>query len=119
MGMRQDILNQEIKNQIANIIQYKMKDPTLGFITVTRVEITADYSHAKVYLSILVEEEEDKKRQLQTVRNAAGFVKRELGKAVRMRVVPNLKFVLDRGLEHQHKIDKIIEKIKEEGKNND
>ncbi len=100
-----------LKEEIADIIMHKLKDPRLGFITVTGVDVSNDLKHAKVYVSIL----EDVKRSetLKILISSAKFIRSELGRKVRIKYLPDIIFKLDESLEYGAKISKILNEIKE------
>ena len=87
-------ISEEVKREISNIIQGELKDPRLPeFVSVTSVNVTRDLRYAKVYISILGNDEE-KKAALQGLKNAAGFIRREIGQRIKLRNTPELKFEL-------------------------
>ena len=99
-----------IKEEVADIIMHKLRDPRLGFITVTGVSVSNDLRHAKVYVSIL----EDVKRDetLKILVSSAGFIRSELGRKIRMKFLPELVFKLDRSIEHSARISRLLEEAK-------
>ncbi len=99
-----------IKEEIADIIMHKLRDPRLGFITVTEVQASDDLRHAKVYVSIL----EDAKREetLKILASSARFVRSELARRVKIKFIPELIFKLDESIEYGAKIEKILSEIK-------
>lgn len=106
-------INEEIKKGVSSIIQNKIKDPRLaGLISVTRVDVTRDLSHAKVFVSVFGSNEE-KKMSFQILKSSAGFIRSELGKSLRMRYVPQILIQEDEGLQHGMNIDDILRKIKD------
>lgn len=103
-----DLLRQEI----SDIIMRRMKDPRIGFITVTGVNVSDDLKNARVYISVLKEEERD---ITLTVLNAAKkLVRSELAKRVRLRSIPSLEFRIDEAIEYGSRIEKLLKEIKEE-----
>lgn len=101
-----------IKEEVSDIIRTKLKDPRVGFITITSVKTSKDVHYATVFVSILGEEEEQQKT-MATLKNAAGFIRTELGSRIRFRHVPELRFVQDKALEHHAQIDALIKQINE------
>jgi len=99
-----------IREEVADIIMNKLKDPRVGFITVTGVNITEDLKLAKVYISILKAEEKD--ATLEILNSAKGFIRAELSKRVRMKFIPALTFRMDESLEYGNKIEKLLKEIK-------
>ena len=105
-------VNSEIQKAISYIIANEIKNPLIkGLITVTKVDTTADLDQCKVYLSIF--EEDTKDEVFNQIKHSAGFIRRELAKAVDLRKVPFLTFYLDDSFEYGSKIDQTINKINE------
>jgi len=89
----------------------RIKDPRVGFVTITKVEVTRDLSFATVYFSVMGSEEE-KEETLQALEHASGYIQGQLGKGLRIRKVPRLRFKVDRNLEHSLRISELLEKIR-------
>jgi ribosome-binding factor A len=100
-----------LREEIAEIIMNRVKNPRIGFITVTGVDITEDLKLAKVYVSIFKEEE--KETTLEILNSAKGFIRAELSKRVRMKFIPALTFRVDESIEYGNKIEKLLKEIKE------
>lgn len=108
-------VNSEIQKAISNIIANELKNPIIkGLITVTKVDTTADLDQSKVYLSIF--EEETREDVFNAIKHSAGFIRRELARAVDLRKVPFLNFYLDTSYDYGQKIEETINKINEERK---
>ena len=90
----------------------KVKDPRLGFVTVTGAKITEDLKIATIYISILKEEE--KETTLEMLNSAKGFIRAELAKRLRMKFIPSLTFRIDESLEYGVRIEKLLREIKKE-----
>jgi ribosome-binding factor A len=104
-----------LRKEIADIIIYRLKDPRIGFITVTGVDVTDDIKLARVYVSILREGE--KKATLEVLNSAKSFVRSELSKRLRMKFIPSIEFRLDSSIEYGNKIEELLKEIEEdEGK---
>ncbi len=110
-------INQALKEEISNIIQNELKDPRLGFVTITQVEITQDLHCAKVSFSVLGEEA-DKKKVEEGLSSAAGFIRKLIGERVRMRFTPELSFRRDDSAEYSVRIYEQLERIKNDSKKN-
>ena len=93
------------------MIARELKDPRIGFATVTRVEVSADLQHARVLVSILGSAEEQQ-GSLAGLTSAVGFIRHELGHRLRLRRTPELAFVLDHGAEEGQKLEMLLEKLK-------
>jgi ribosome-binding factor A len=103
----------EIRDAIAAIVAGGLKDPRLGLVTVTRVELSPDLEHAKVFVGVLGEGAR-RDEVLRVLTQAAGFVRRELGRRVRMRQVPQLSFRYDKGLDAADRVARLLEEVKDE-----
>lgn len=109
-GSRRERIQEEIKKIVSHILQQEVKDPNVGFVTVTSVELSGDFRHAKVFVSIL----DDKQKQRETLaglEKATGFIRSELGKQIRLRHVPELVFVFDESIEHGDHINKLLKEL--------
>jgi ribosome-binding factor A len=96
------------------LLRGDVRDPRVGFVTVTAVLATNDLSHARVMVSI-PGEEADKARALEGLQSAAGFLRSRAAQALTTRSVPQLHFELDRGLEHAARIGELLNDIRREG----
>lgn len=115
-GHRQGRLGEEIKKIISELLLRELKDPRLSaMISVTAVEVTSDGSYATVYLSVLglAPDEENAEQQqqetLDAMNNARGFIRKEIGRQVKLRHVPDLIFKIDKSMEYGRHISKIID----------
>lgn len=116
MSRRTEQIAEAIKASLAKIIPRELRDPRLGFVTITRVEVPPDMKLAKVFFSVIGSEEE-KKNSHKVLKNAAGFLRRELASDLNMRYTPNLLFQFDAAMEHGEKIQRILRELEEEEKN--
>ncbi|WP_317201108.1 30S ribosome-binding factor RbfA [Janthinobacterium sp.] len=100
----------QIQRDLAEILTYELKDPRVGMITVTEVQITLDYAHAKVFFTMLKDSKEAIKNTVEGLTAAAGFIRGQLGKRLHIHTLPALHFVYDssssRGMEMSLLIDK-------------
>ncbi len=108
MGRRPQRLGEAIREEVARMATFELKDPRLGLVTVTRVELSADLVHARVYVGVLGSEEE-RRRSLEALHGAAGFVRRELGHRLRIRQVPEIEFRYDKGLDATDRVARLLE----------
>jgi len=99
-----------LREEIADIITYKLKDPRIGFITVTGVDVTDDIQMASVYVSVLKNEE--KKSTIEILNSAKSFIRSELSKRLRMKTVPSITFKLDSSIEYGNRIEKLLDDIR-------
>jgi len=111
MHSRGDRIRKTLIKELSDIIQHKVKDPRIkGIISVTDVELSQDYKHAKVYVSIFGAEE-DKADVMEAIEDSASFVRGELGKRITIRFTPTVKFLLDESQEKARKINDLLDKI--------
>lgn len=104
---RQRRIAEQIRKDLSDLIRLRVKDPRVGMVTVTWVEVAADYGHAKVYVSSLMGE--DSLRQtLEGLSLAAGFLRRELGRGLKLRVTPQLHFVADASIDRGVRMGTLI-----------
>ncbi len=101
------------KRELGFILDHKINDPKLGLVTVTRVDMSDDLRHAKVYVTTLGDAE-DKTRAIRRLVRARGFIRCELAQALRLRVAPELKFVRDDSAERYLEIKGLLDKIETE-----
>lgn len=106
-------VGEQIKKELSQIIQSDIKDPRVGFLTVTGVDVTNDLSQAKVYLSVLGTDEV-RNNALQALTKATGYIRSELGKRIRLRKVPELLFKIDTSIDYSSRIENLLHKINEE-----
>ena len=114
-GYRQGRLGEEIRKIISELLLKELKDPRLSaMISVTAVEVTSDGSYATIYLSVLglsrAAEDMEKQQQdvIEGMNHAKGLIRKEIGRQVKLRHVPDLIFKIDRSMEYGRHIDKII-----------
>ncbi|MBB3109437.1 ribosome-binding factor A [Paenibacillus phyllosphaerae] len=100
-------VGEQIKKEISTIIQTELKDPRIGFITVTGVDVTGDLSQARIFLSVLGSEEQ-KEETLKALARSTGFIRSELGKRIRFRHTPELLFKFDSSIEYGSKIETLL-----------
>ena len=94
---RADRVGDQIRVELADIIHRKIKDPRVGFMTVTRVEVSDDLKHAKVFFSILGDEAM-RKETLKGLKSAAHFIRGELGRRLKLRYTPEVVFLFDESI---------------------
>jgi ribosome-binding factor A len=115
---RPDKVGGVIKEEISQMLLREIKDPRIGFVTITRVKVSKDLRFVKVYFSVLGDQlaREDSLRGLNS---ATGFMRRELGRRLRLRYVPDIVFSFDRSLEHMGRLAELIQEIHEDEKPED
>lgn len=111
--VRMERVNQQIKREIGNIIQYgEIKDPRLTFVTITYVECSKDLQHARVGFSVLSNNRKEIQNVQEGLSSARGFVRKLIGQRVRLRYTPEIVFVHDDSLSYASRIDQTLEEIK-------
>lgn len=109
---RTDRVGQQIQKEIAVILQREIKDPRLGMVTVSAVEVSRDLSYAKVFITVFNTEDENAAKQSAKVLNeATGYIRSLLGKRIRARIMPELKFVVDNSLMEGMRISNLVDTI--------
>ncbi|MCV2215884.1 30S ribosome-binding factor RbfA [Thauera sp. Sel9] len=101
---------EQIRRELAELIRLEVKDPRVGFITLTDVEITPDYAHAKVFFTSMTGEA-DVPEILKGLRRAGGFLRRELGRRIRIHTIPELHFHYDRSVEEGSRLSRLIDEV--------
>jgi ribosome-binding factor A len=96
----------EIRDEVARMIASDLKDPRLGFVTVTRVDLTPDLRYARVYVGVLGEDE--KGPTVAALKGASGFIRREVGRRLRVRFSPEIDFRYDRGLDATDRVARAL-----------
>lgn len=102
---------EQMKKEIADIVRTEIKDPRIGFATITHVEVAGDLQHAKVYVSVLGDED-SKRNTLDALSRSTGFIRGEVSRRLRMRVTPELGFKLDESGEYSTHIESVLRQIK-------
>ncbi len=97
-----------MKQEIAWLLERGLKDPRIGFVTVTEVRVSKDMRHAKVFVSVYGDAAAQEST-LEGLRSGKGFMRRELGRRIRLRVVPDLMFILDSSMERGAHIDRLLQ----------
>jgi ribosome-binding factor A len=101
----------EIQHEISMMLFRDLKDPRIGFVTITGVDMTPDLRHAKVFVSIMGSEAE-KKSSLEALQHAAGWIRHELGQRIRMKFLPEIVFRADVSQEYGEHIDHLLDETR-------
>lgn len=109
-GRRPERLAGAIREEVARMLASELKDPRLGFVTVTRVELAHDLSHARVHVGVLGDEAE-RRKSLDALRSAAGWVRRELGRRLRVRHSPEIDFRYDKGIDATDRVARLLRDV--------
>ena len=118
-GKRSEKVADAIRKEISEMILLKtIKDPRIGFLTITRVSVSDDCRMARVYFSVMGTSEE-RDRSLEGLNSAKGYVRKELGRRMRLRYTPDIIFQFDPSIEYAIHIDEVLHHLHEEGKKDD
>lgn len=108
MANRDERIASVIRKNIAEIIQFQVRDPHLGFVSIPEVKVSKDFSHAKVYVSFF--KDEDIEPSLDALNKAKGYIRSELAKKMDTRRIPDISFVLDEGYKREERISELLKK---------
>lgn len=108
-----------LQRELAQIIQKEMRDPRVGMITISEVRVTKDLAQAKVFVSILDDEEEKVKQVMKALNDASGFLRTQLAGRVTLRTTPKLFFTYDDSLIRGNRLQKLIDEAVAQDKPND
>jgi len=112
-GKRSEKVADLIRKEISEMLVKMIKDPRIGFVTITRVAVSEDYRSAKVYFSVAGTVEE-RQRSMEGLNSAKGYVRKELGRRIRLRYTPEIIFKFDPSIEYAIHIGEVIRHIKGE-----
>ncbi|MDD3374663.1 MAG: 30S ribosome-binding factor RbfA [Candidatus Omnitrophica bacterium] len=110
---RIDRVNQMIKREVSNIIQRELEDPRLHLVSISRIEVSKDLHHAKVYFTVLGEEERIEKAQ-SAFDSARSLIRKRVAQRVRLKFIPELDFYYDKSLEFNIELTKEAERLNDE-----
>jgi ribosome-binding factor A len=113
MSYRSNRLAEELKTEISAIIAREVRDPRVGFATVTEVKVSPDLRYAKVFVSVFGSPEE-KQETLAALDRASAFIRRQVGARIRLRYTPEIGFEYDETVEQGDRMMQLIEEIKKE-----
>lgn len=116
MSHRTGRLAEAIKQEVAMIMQQELKDPRIGFASITSVEVSGDKRYAKIFVSVLGDESKGQET-IKALKNAQGFIRTELSKRLKVRYTPEITFELDRSISHGVRIMEVLKGF--EGKGED
>ncbi len=107
-------IGDQLQRELAQLIQFEIKDPRLGMVTVSHVKVSKDLGFADVYITVLPKGEQDEAEAvvvaLKVLNNAAGFLRGELAHAIKLRVMPQLRFHFDESIERGRHLHSLIER---------
>lgn len=104
---RSDRVADQIQRELANLIQFEIKDPRVGMVTITAVEVSKEFEYAKIYYTVLGDEQV-RKATAAGLERAAGFLRRELAHRLKLRSTPSLQFLYDKSIDQAAKMSELI-----------
>ena len=107
VGRLEDLLRQEL----SHVIRHEVRDPRVALATVSSITVSRDLSHAKVRISVLGDDEEQRQETVEALDRAKGFLRSSLARRTRLRTVPALEIELDRGFEHSQRISALLDTL--------
>ncbi len=118
MSRRTERVAEELREEVARLLAREVKDPRIGFVTVTRAEVTPDLNSARVFVSVLGDESQ-RRRTLQGLAQATGYIRRAVGQRLRLRLTPELAFVYDEGVEATSRVAELLDQVRPEAGDQD
>lgn len=115
---RAERLSEELKKELADIIHNYLRDPRIGFVSFTDVEVTKDLRHAKIYFSVLGDQETRENTSL-GLEKAKGFIRTELSKRLKLRYTPEISFKYDESMVYGAKITELLNRVNKEDSNDE
>jgi ribosome-binding factor A len=115
MGIRSERVEGQLRKEISKILLEDLKDPRIGFVTITRIELTGDLRYARIYFSVLGDDKA-KEESLAGIKSSLGFIRKLIAERIKLRYVPELYFKLDTSLEYSINLEKTFERIRHERK---
>src|SRR5471030_222306 len=100
---------EQIQRDLAELIRLEVKDPRVGMVTLTGVEVTSDYTHAKVFFTLLGTEAQQE-AALHGLSHAAGFLRGQIGRRIKLHTIPELHFVFDQSVERGDRLSQLIDR---------
>jgi ribosome-binding factor A len=110
LNIRAKQVGEQMKKELSDIISRKIKDPRVGFVTVTDVEVTGDLQQAKVFISVLGDDKQ-KEESLIGLTKAKGFIRSEIGRRIRLRKTPEILFEFDESIDYGNHIETLIHQL--------
>lgn len=115
MSHRANRVGEQMKKELSDIIGRKLKDPRIGFVTVTDVQVTGDLQQAKVFISVLGDDEQ-KENTLKGLAKAKGFIRTEIGHRIRLRKTPEIIFEFDESIDYGNRIETLLHQLHSDDK---
>lgn len=113
MSLRQERVQEQLVHELSEIIRKELRDPRIGFLTITGAEVSRDFRHAKVFFSVLGDEQA-RKDTLRGLQSATGLLRSEFAKRVNLRVAPELTFEYDDGISRGQRIFQLLDEVQDD-----
>ncbi|MBE3587097.1 MAG: 30S ribosome-binding factor RbfA [Thermoanaerobacteraceae bacterium] len=114
MAHRPERLGEIIKEEVSQMLRDELKDPRIGFVTITGVEVSTDLRHARIFVSVYGSDEEQK-ASMEALNRAQGYVRSELGRRIRLRHTPEITFKLDKSIIRGVRVMELLNTVREQG----
>ena len=114
MSRRSDEIATLIQRELSDLIRTRLQDPGIGYVTITRVEVADDLGSAKVFISEMVQDQKTAGRSMDALARATGFLRTQLGRRLRLRHTPELRFVADTSIEKGSRMFDLLDRIADE-----
>jgi len=111
-GHRPDRVAEELRMELSDLLAREVHDPGIGFVTLTHVQVTRDLQHARVYYTTLAQASARRQTE-RALERAAPFLRRQIGRRLRLRRVPELRFTFDESVEAQSRVEQLLREIHE------
>jgi len=109
---RSEQLEKYLKIEINKVIYREINDPRIKFVTITKIQVSSDLKYAKIFVSIFNDNDEGRQKlALEGLEHATKFIRGEIGKDLKLRFIPEITFKIDKDIEYQYKLQKIISEI--------
>ena len=102
-------LGDQIQRELSDLLQRELRDPRVGMITITSVDVSPDFSHAKIFFTLL--QKDDLKETLEGLRRAAGFLRSQLARRIKLYTTPELRFEYDESVERGDRLSRLIDSV--------
>lgn len=112
-NLRANRVGEQIKKELTDIIQRGIKDPRIGFVTVTAVDVTGDLQQATAFVTVYGDDDE-REKSLLALEKAKGYIRSEIGKRIKLRKTPELDFKFDESIERGNRIDELLRNLNRE-----
>jgi len=118
MSFRPERLAEAIKKEVSDLLKEELKDPRIGFVSITSVEVSKDLRYANIYISVFGEKAEQK-ASLEALKNASGFIRSELARRIRLRYTPEIVFKLDESIERGSRLIALMNEVRDKDAGHD